>query len=210
MQADKIALLLPEVIRRAVVPGGPLAALLAVMEVQHGRSEGVLDDLPRVFDPLRTEDRFVPMLARWVDLERLDEGGGAIELARMRLLVAMSARIGRRRGTLRGLLEVLTLATGLRGYTVDDRVPSVLPNGQAGPPRPFHIKLTVPAEGAPLVELVRAIVEQEKPAHLTAEVVLAAAEQNETEQTDTEQNGPSADPTVPMPVAGPVAVRSRP
>jgi hypothetical protein len=93
MQADKIALLLPEVIRRAVVPGSPLAALLAVMESQHHRSQTVLDDLPSVFDPLRTEDRFVPMLARWVDLERLDEGGGAIELTRMRLLVAMSARI---------------------------------------------------------------------------------------------------------------------
>jgi phage tail-like protein len=173
MQADKIALLLPEVIRRAVVPGTPLAALLAVMEAQHDRSEAVLGDLPSVFDPLRTEDRFVPMLARWVDLQRLDEGGGGIELARMRLLVAMSARIGHRRGTLRGLLEVLSLATGLTGFAVDDAVPSVLANGQPGPPRPFHIKISMPSEGAGLVELVRAIVEQEKPAHLTAEVVPA-------------------------------------
>src|SRR3954452_5191551 len=135
MRAEDVALLLPEVIRRALVPGTPLAALLAVMEAQHARSEEVLSDLPAVFDPLRTEDRFVPMLARWVDLQRLDEVGGGIELARMRLLVALSARIGRRRGTLRGLLEVLRVATGISGFTVDDAVPSILPNGQPGPPR---------------------------------------------------------------------------
>jgi hypothetical protein len=96
---------------------------------------------------------------------------------------------------------VLTLATGLRGYKVDDRVPSILPNGQAGSPRPVHIRLTVPAEGAPLLELVRAIVEQEKPAHLTAEVMVAAPEQEE----------PLADHSVPMPpAAGPVAVGGGP
>jgi phage tail-like protein len=201
MQADKIALLLPEVIRRAVVPGTPLAALLAVMEAQHHRSEAVLGDLPSVFDPLRTEDRFVPMLARWVDLQRLDEGGGGIEVARMRVLVAMSARIGRRRGTRRGLLEVLSLATGLTGFALDDAVPSVLANGQPGPPQPFHVKITVPSEGADVMELVRAIVEQEKPAHLTAEVVLA-------EPPHTED---PADHTVPMPTTvGPAGVGGGP
>jgi phage tail-like protein len=201
MQADKIALLLPEVIRRAVVPGSPLAALLAVMESQHDRSETILNDLPSVFDPLQTEDRFLPMLARWVDLERLDDVADAIELARMRLLVAMSARIGRRRGTLRGLLEVLTVATGLRGYAVDDRVPAVLPNGEAGPPQAFHIRLTAPAESAPLIELVRAIVEQEKPAHLTAEVVLALPERNEP---------PAGNIVLMPPPAGLVPLEGRP
>lgn len=174
MRASEIALLLPEVMQRTVRPNTPLDALLAIMEAQHARSEEVLGDLPAVFDPLRTTDRFVPMLARWVDLQRLDEaGGGGIDVARMRLLVAMSARIGRRRGTLRGLLEVLTIATGIGGYAVDDAVPTMLPNGRPGPPRQFHIKITVPAEGAPLVDLVRAIVDQEKPAHLTADVVVA-------------------------------------
>src|SRR5439155_12835422 len=103
----------------------------------------------------------------WVDVQRLDEAGAGIDVARMRLLVAMSARIGRRRGTLRGLLEVLRVATGISGFTVDDAVPSTQPNGQPGPPRPFHIEITVPPDGAAVLELVREIVEQEKPAHLT-------------------------------------------
>jgi phage tail-like protein len=176
MHAEDIELLLPEVMRRAVVPRTPLAALLAVMEAQHAVPEQILADLPVVFDPLRTPDRFVAMLARWVDLQRLDEGEGpGVATDRMRLLVAMSARIGRRRGTLRGLLEVLTLATGVHGYTVDDAVPSVLPGGQPGPPRPFHLQITVPAGGAAVLDLVRVIVEQEKPAHLTADVVLESA-----------------------------------
>lgn len=176
MRASEIELLLPEVIRRAVLPGSPLAALLAVMAASHAPSEAILGDLPAFVDPLRTPDRFVPMLARWVDLERLnDVEGGGIETARMRLLVAMSARIGRRRGTLRGLLEVLTIATGLGGFVVDEAVPSVTTSGRAdGPPRPFHIQITVPVEGAPMLELVKAIVEQEKPAHLTADVVLTS------------------------------------
>ncbi|GAA2095528.1 hypothetical protein GCM10009841_06700 [Microlunatus panaciterrae] len=169
MRAAEIELLLPEVIRRTCVPGSPMAAMLAVMEGLHEPSEAVLADLPAVLDPLRTPERFVSMLSRWVDLERLAEAdGGGIEPARMRLLVAMSAVLGRRRGTRRGLLDVLTLATGVEGFLIDEAVP-----GADGHPRPFHIKVTVPAGAADLVGLVGAIVEQEKPAHLTAEVVQA-------------------------------------
>lgn len=174
MRAAEIERLLPDVIRRAIRPGTPLAALLAVMEQLHAPSEAVLADLPAVVDPLRTPDRFVPMLAGWVDLQRLDEvPGGGVDRDRMRLLVGMSARIGRRRGTLRGLLEVLTLATGYSGFRVDDQVPGVTASGRPdGPPRPFHIRVTVPPDAAEVLDLVRAIVAEEKPAHLTAEVVL--------------------------------------
>lgn len=67
------------------------------------------------------------------------------------------------------------MATGLGGFVVDEAVPSVTTSGRAaGPPRPFHIQITVPFEGAPMLELVKGIVEQEKPAHLTADVVLAS------------------------------------
>ena len=117
MRASEIELLLPDVMRRALAPGTPMTALLAVMEDLHAPSEAILDDLPAVVDPLRTPDRFVPMLARWVDLQRLNDAeGGGVEDARMRLLIAISARIGRRRGTARGLLEVLELATGHTGF----------------------------------------------------------------------------------------------
>ncbi len=176
MRGSDIERLLPDVIRRAILANSPMSALLAVMEELHRPSEEILADLPAVVDPLRTPDRFVEMLARWVDLQRLNEvRGGGIEVARMRLLVAMSARLGRRRGTLRGLVETLSVATGYGGFEVDDAVPSQLPGGQPGPPRPFHIKITVPADAGGLLGLIRAIVEEEKPAHLTADVVLAGA-----------------------------------
>lgn len=177
MRASEIELLLPDVMRRALAPGTPMDALLAVMEDLHAPSEAILADLPAVVDPLRTPDRFVSMLARWVDLQRLNEAeGGGVEDARMRLLIAISARIGRRRGTARGLLEVLELATGHTGFAIDDSVPSVTRSGRAdGPPIPFHIRVVAPASAARLLSLVRAIVEEEKPAHLTAEVVLAEA-----------------------------------
>lgn len=171
MRAAELEMLLPDVIRRGAVDGSPLAALLAAIEQMHAPSESILADLPAVFDPLRTPSRFVSMLSRWVDLDRLEQAdGGGIDRDRMRLLVASSAGLGRRRGTARGLLHVLTLATGYRGFLVDETV-----FDDQGRPRPFHIRVVVPESANGVLKLIRAIVEQEKPAHLTAEVVLGEA-----------------------------------
>ena len=48
--------------------GDPLLALLDVMEALHAPSEDTLAELPALFHPLRAPERFVPFLARWVDL----------------------------------------------------------------------------------------------------------------------------------------------
>lgn len=165
MRAAEIERLLPEVIRRTVVDGSPMAAMLAVMEAMHAPAEKVLAGLPTVFDPLRTPERFVSMLARWVDLERLDlTEGGRLEPERMRLLVAAAALLARRRGTWPGLLQVLEIATGHAGFTVEDT-------------GPFRVLVTVPTSAAGQLALVRALVEQEKPAHLVADVRAAETEE---------------------------------
>jgi phage tail-like protein len=169
MLTPQIELLLPEVLRRTCVPGTPMAALLAVMEAHHDPAEAILANLAEFFDPLQTPDRFVPMLARWVDLDRLNSDGG-IEVGRMRLLVSMAAVIARRRGTRAGLLQVLQIATGVAGIEVDEAVPD-----EDGAPRPFHIRVLLPAGADSMITVVETIVEQEKPAHITAEVAVAAS-----------------------------------
>lgn len=174
MQAERIALLLPEVYRRAIVPGTPLAALLAVMEQQHAPVEQILAELPDYFDPHRTPDRFVPFLARWVDLDRwLNDGSGEFDAGtgRLRQVVAAAAQLSRIRGTADGLRQALEIATGIAGVRIDEDAEDA-----AGRPRPFHIVVSLPRSAAAFEPLVRRIVQQEKPAHVTAEVVFSDGE----------------------------------
>ncbi|MFN8073810.1 MAG: phage tail protein [Kineosporiaceae bacterium] len=169
MRADHVALLLPEVYQRAVLPGSPLAALLEVMEALHAPTEEVLGSLPAVFDPQRAPERFVPYLAGWVDLDRWLEDDGTFPAgsARLRQLVASAAALSRRRGTVSGLRDTLTLALGVPGVVVDDAVPAASGVGV----RPFHVRVSLPAAAREYASLVARIVDQEKPAHVSAEIV---------------------------------------
>ena len=161
MRTAQIALLLPEVMRRSVLPGSALAALLAVMEAQHAPAEAAVASLPGVLDPLVTPSRFVPMLADWVDVGRLDRTpAGRLDPERLRLLVCLAPQLAATRGTEQGLLQVLRIATG----GADLRM------GDGGPVRS---RLVLPASAATQVALVRALVAQEKPAHQVVEVVVA-------------------------------------
>ncbi|HET7723989.1 MAG TPA: phage tail protein [Propionibacteriaceae bacterium] len=163
MRAADIELLLPEVLRRTVVPDSPMSALVGVMEAMHAPAEDALRGFPTVLDPLATPDRFVTMLAGWVDLARLDATpAGRIDAARMRLLVSLSAELSDWRGTPGGLMWLLTLATGVQGLHLDTT-------------GPFAVRIVVPQESAAQADLVREIAAQEKPAHLVVEVVVATA-----------------------------------
>ncbi len=71
MKQAEIIPLLPGVFQRAIRPGSPMTALLAVMESLHAPSEDVLTRLDAYFDPYRAPDAFVVFLAGWVDLDRL-------------------------------------------------------------------------------------------------------------------------------------------
>jgi len=175
MTADEIRFLLPDVFRRVMRPGSPLSATLDVMEALHAPVERTIEDFPDLLDPRRTADHLVPMLARWVDLDRLfDErargGPGAAHrllpsgLGRLRELVALAALLSQWRGTARGLRLFLETATGVKGFRIDDHVA-----GDDGRPRPFHMRISCPADAKVHQHLIRLIVESEKPAYVTCD-----------------------------------------
>jgi phage tail-like protein len=162
MRAAEIELLLPEVLRRTVVPDSPMAALVGVMEAMHAPAEAAVRGFPSVLDPLTTPDVFVGMLATWVDLARLDETpAGHLDRARLRLLVSLSADLAQWRGTPGGLMWLVSLATGIAGLRL-------------APTGPFAVRIVVPAGAAAQADLVREIAAQEKPAHLVVDVVVDA------------------------------------
>ncbi|WP_164015833.1 phage tail protein [Pyxidicoccus trucidator] len=162
MRSPDIQRLLPGVFQRTAQPASPLAALLEVMEVLHAPSEGVLSGLESHFDPRRAPDRFVPFLARWVGMDLPVTTG----LGRLRELVAAAVDISRWRGTARGLLLFLTTATGRTDFEVDEAVP-----GPDGLPRPFHVRVRAPAEVEAHRLLLERIIEREKPAYVTYELL---------------------------------------
>jgi phage tail-like protein len=180
VKADEIAGLLPAVFRQALGTDATLRALLEVMEAMQDPVEVQLGRLHQVFDALATDDRFAPMLARWVDLDWLyggddaDDPGAAAQawldsgmpLGRLRLLIHASHTLAQERGTAHGLVRFLEIATGVRGFRVDDA------NQGA---RPFHLYVHVPAAAAEQIVLVHRIVDAEKPAYTTWEPVLDPA-----------------------------------
>jgi phage tail-like protein len=181
MKREEIERLLPRVFRRTVRPGGPLLALLEVMEALHEPSEAALRRLDAALDPRRAPDAFVPFLAHWLDLDRLFEQrpaqGGApatapitTGLGRLREVVAAAARLSQWRGTARGLQAFLETATGTPGFAIDEQV-----SGADGRPRPFHVRIRAPAGTAVHRALIERIIEQEKPAAVTFELEFGQA-----------------------------------
>jgi len=173
MKQSEIETLLPEVFQRTIRPESPLSAILEVMEILHAPSEEILDHLDEYFDPYRTPDRFVPYLARWVDLERFlgdfpEELSAASPpsfpsgLGRLRELIMTAAFLSKWRGTTKGLLHFLETATGAKGFEIHERVPDI-----EGRRRPFHILVRAPKSTKPYRELIEQIVETENPAYVT-------------------------------------------
>lgn len=173
MKQNEINRLLPEIFQRTARAGNPLAGLLEVMETLHAPSEAVLAGLDATFDPLRCPDEFVTFLAGWVDLERIfDEAYFTSKdprrspittgLGRLRALVSTAADLSQWRGTARGMLHFLRVATGEEAFAIDEQVP-----GSDGRPRPFHITVRAPASTADHRPLLERIIEMEKPAYVT-------------------------------------------
>src|SRR5262249_31919940 len=139
-------------------------------------AENALERFDAVLDPLRTPEPFVPMLARWVDLQRIFERRSQGKdpalhqlmptgLGRLRALIAAAAFLSQWRGTRKGLLLFLQIATGMSGFEIDEQV-----MGQDGKPRPFHVRVSAPAAAKPERELIEQIIESERPAHVTYEL----------------------------------------
>lgn len=176
MKRGEIERLLPDIFRRTSRAGNPLHAVLEVMEALQAPSEEALRDLDTYFEPRRAPDAFVPYLAGWVDLERLLAEGPSrpdappptfpTGLGRLRELVAQAAYLSQWRGTPRGLLRFLETATGVQGFAIDEQVP-----GEGGLPRPFHLRVRAPRETEPYRVLLERIIEVEKPAYVTYDLV---------------------------------------
>lgn len=173
MKTAQIKRLLPSIFQRAMRSEGPLPAILGVMEGMHAPDESVLSGLETVFDPRRTPDAFVPYLASWMDLEVLLDVSRTAPtpslstgVGRLRELVANAATLSHWRGTRKGLTLFLETATGVSGFDVNETVLGA--NGQV---RPFHLRITAPERLTAHRSLVQRIIELEKPAYVTYELV---------------------------------------
>ncbi|MGH3491040.1 MAG: phage tail protein [Actinopolymorphaceae bacterium] len=185
MRRPAIDRLLPAAYERAAVQGSVLGALLDVMEQLHAPDEELLARIDDVSAPYRAPDRFVPFLARWVGLEHLVSTRGMsassadqVPVGRLRDLVAVGAELARWRGTPYGLRGFLETATGVSGFVIDE-------------PHPFTFVVRVPASAADQIELVRRIVEAEKPAATTYDVVVSDQAVSEQPVSDQEEGDPS-------------------
>ncbi|HEX7151032.1 MAG TPA: phage tail protein [Thermoanaerobaculia bacterium] len=159
MQRELIAQLLPTVFRRALPESRPLDAILGVMEAMHAPSEHALAHFDEALNPYTAPERFVPFLASWMGF---DVGQTLLSVPdrRLRELIAMASTLAKWRGTAKGLVLFLEIATGLRGFVIEE-------------PRPFHFVLRAPAIAAEQRELIARVIESEKPAYVTSELVFA-------------------------------------
>ena len=152
------------------------------METLHAPSELALEELNVTLNPYRTPDKFVPMLARWLDLDWVFDGGGhgkppntisseliSSGLGRVRELIGMAATLSQWRGTGKGLIRFLETATGVHGFTIQEQV--LDPDGV---PKPFHLSIRAPWEARDFKALVIRIIEAEKPAYVTYDLEIEA------------------------------------
>jgi phage tail-like protein len=160
MRRTAIERMLPAAFQRGAGPGTVLGALLDVMEAMHAPDEDRLDRLDDLFAPYRTPDDLVPFLARWVALDGLVTRSGGVPVGRLRDLVASGAALAQWRGTAEGLVAMLSMALGATGITIEEPAD-----------RPFHFVVRAPVDLADRTSLIRHIVDTQKPAATTYEVV---------------------------------------
>lgn len=181
MKQDEIKNFLPAVFQRPIPAGNargtlrnPLVTLLGVMEMLHAPSEKILEDVDRFFDAHRAPDEFVPFLAHWVNLDRIfwvTEDASDLDsplmpkIGYLRELVANATYLSQWRGTKKGLLLFLRTATGAKDFEIEERVKDG--DGQV---LPFHLKIRAPQSIQAQEDLIKRIIESEKPVHLTYEL----------------------------------------
>ncbi|WP_406064709.1 phage tail protein [Micromonospora sp. NBC_00860] len=166
MRRSAIERLLPAAYQRACVPGSVLWALLDVMEGLHAPDEAILAEVDALFDPYRAPDGLVVRLTRWVAMDHVvasprPDTPLPLPVGRLRDLVANAALLARWRGTPYGLRRALELATGMSGFAIDEPAE-----------RAFHVVVRVPVAAADQLAVITRIVEAEKPASATVEIVL--------------------------------------
>jgi hypothetical protein len=150
------------------------------MESLHEPDEIILDKLVSYFNPRWAEQPFLPMLAHWVDIDKIypqfdtvDLGPdwtvdvGSADTGRMRELIALAPRLAQLRGTAQGLKLFLEAATGL-AFHVEDPVADA-----EGFNIPFHVRVVAPREAESQRELVERVIGIQIPAYVTYELIFA-------------------------------------
>lgn len=172
MDSKQIARLLPGVVQRTLPPdlnaaNSPLAALLTLMTALHQNPEDVLSQLERYLDAATAPEDWVYYLASWFDLEPLfvesslrSEYVFSAGMGRLRELILAAVSLVNERGTYRGLRRFLQIAIGHEAFNVTEDAAL-----------PFHIRVHYPRAAASHLALIRRIVELEKPAYVTYELV---------------------------------------
>ena len=141
-----------------------LEGLLLLFESLWNPMDRQISQLWVYFDPWLTPEAFLPWLATWVDLT-LDENW---PVAKRRQMIADAVQLYRWRGTRRGLTEYLRLYTG--------ETP-VIEEAPEGAPNPFHftVRFRVAKPAAFNMAAARRIIEEDKPAHATYELIVEHA-----------------------------------
>ena len=135
--------------------------------------EGIVDNLAFYFDPGTTPQAFIPWLASWVGLV-LDERWPE---AKRRELIKSISELYRWRGTKRGLSEYLRIYTGTVPQIIE-HTPAIQPETDINPgtmdtrrvkdhEHCFTVILEVPDVSTIDADIIRSIIESEKPAHTT-------------------------------------------
>ncbi len=176
MRRTEIAQLLPTIFQQTLQDGSILWVILEVMEAMHAPSEAALTQLDAFFDPRRTPATWLPYLAYWLNLDRLfnpsaTSGDSAPLLSTgtgpLRELMAQAAYLSNWRGTAQGLIVFLETATNTKGFGVEELVFNPEHNQLC----PFHIKVVAPSSTQAHQVLIERIINSEKPAHVTYELV---------------------------------------
>lgn len=186
MRRQAIERLLPTAYQRAAAEGSVLRALLEVMAALHEPDERLLADIDVLFAPYTAPERFVPFLTGWVALDYLvglARPGDPVRLplpaGRVRDLMANGAALAKLRGTPIGLRAFLQIATGATGFVIEEP-----------PQRPFHFIVRVPPDAAQYVAVINRIVEMEKPAASTFEIVALEDAVEQAQQAREEDGKP--------------------
>ncbi len=165
MTRDRIEQLLPSVVRRAILPGNALSALTAVAADLFDPAEEAAGALDGYFDPWRCPERFLPLLAAWVDIPLPVTTGSR----RLRELISVAVGLHQVRGTRRALLAFLEAATGLRGFEIDETV-----RDAAGRVRPFVVAVRAPEEARAHAPMIERLIESERPAQVRCELAFVS------------------------------------
>jgi phage tail-like protein len=179
-----------------------LGRFLRIFESILGPIEQTIDGVSNYFDPHLTPIETLPWLASWIGVE-LDENW---PVAQRRELLVEAAELLRRQGTRHALREHLRLYVGQPPLIVEnfsglrlgqDGVLGV--NSRLGALEPHTIGVTVVTDHDVDEQVLRGIVEAQKPAHVGYTLEVYRADANPPDPDEEAQSEPSG-PIEPAPL----------